>query len=178
MIDSDTDLIARVKPLAALLTNSGRRLATAESCTGGLLAGACTAVPGSSAWFQGAVVAYDNQVKITQLGVPQAILETHGAVSPETVQAMALGVCSLLGVQVGVAVSGIAGPEGGTLEKPVGTVCIAVALEGVVHSDTLYFTGDRADIRRQSVLMALDMLCETLEARLKARSGAGEGVEQ
>lgn len=165
MLADDTDISRRVAALAEVLTSCGRRLATAESCTGGLVAGACTAMAGSSAWFQGAVVAYDNAVKTGLLGVPEVILEQYGAVSQETVQAMALGVCELLDVSVGVAISGIAGPSGGTLEKPVGTVCLGVALDGVASSDTFFFTGDRTGVRRQSVLMALDMLLELLGQR-------------
>jgi len=166
MIDLDTEIAARVQTLASRLTASDRRLATAESCTGGLVAAACTAVPGSSDWFQGGVVAYHNEVKTAQLGVPGSVLQQHGAVSIETVQAMATGVCSLLGVAAGVALSGVAGPGGGTAEKPVGMVCIAVALDGEVRevrSETFHFGGDRAEVRRQSVLRALDMLLEALK---------------
>lgn len=172
MLANDTEIIQRVTSLAEALTACSRYLATAESCTGGLAAGACTAVSGSSAWFQGGVVAYDNAVKSKVLGVPETILEQYGAVSQETVQAMALGVCDLLDVSVGVAISGVAGPSGGTLEKPVGTVCIGVALDGVASSDIFHFAGDRAAVRRLSVLMALEMLLELLGHRQHPRQQA------
>jgi PncC family amidohydrolase len=146
--------------LAEALKREGWFAATAESCTGGLAAAALTSLAGSSEWFRGGVVAYDNTVKTTLLGVPEAILQTHGAVSQEVVLRMALGVCDLLGARAALAVSGIAGPGGGTRQKPVGTVCIAVAAQGAVAAQTFLFTGDRESVRRQSVLMALAMLVE------------------
>ncbi len=146
-------------------------MATAESCTGGLLSGLLTSLPGSSRWFQGGVVSYQDEVKRDLLKVPQTILEQHGAVSKETVQAMALGICGLLHVPVGVATSGIAGPDGGSVEKPVGTVCFGMAIDGLVMSDLFLFTGDRASIRRQTVVMALDLLLERLPAGLFAAEG-------
>lgn len=174
MYDNEQSLTERVQALARALTSSGLRLVAAESCTGGLFSGACTSVPGSSEWFHGAVVAYANAVKTDVLGVPGAVLEQHGAVSRETVQAMALGVCELLRAPVGLAISGIAGPGGGSVEKPVGTVCIGLAFKGVALSDVFHFVGERHEVRHQSVLTALDMLLDMLSTRLPDAVGDGE----
>ncbi len=163
MWEPDPPLQVRVERLAALLVGHGLQLGVAESCTGGLLAGLLTALPGSSAWFRGAVVAYHNAVKERVLAVPPEVLEAHGAVSLDTVRAMALGVCGCLEAEVGVAISGVAGPTGGTPEKPVGTVCIAVSLQGLVSAESFLFSGDRAGVRWQSVLMALELLLQRLE---------------
>jgi len=151
--------------LGVVLAGRGLWLATAESCTGGLIAATLTDVPGASAWFKGGVVAYTNEVKELVLDVPAATLETHGAVSLATVRAMALGICRRIGASVGVAVSGIAGPTGGSLEKPVGTVCIAVAMEGVTLDRVFHFTGDRASVRVQTVAAALAMVAETVRSQ-------------
>lgn len=149
--------------LADALKERGWFAATAESCTGGLAAAALTSLAGSSEWFRGGVVAYDNSVKTRLLTVPEAMLQTHGAVSQEVVLRMALGVRDLLGAQAALAVSGVAGPGGGTRLKPVGTVCIASATKGAAGAQTFLFTGDRESVRRQSVLMALEMLLERVE---------------
>ena len=144
--------------LATLLKEREWFMATAESCTGGMVAAALTSLAGSSAWFKGSIVAYANDVKKALLDVPEAILREHGAVSQDTVRSMARGVCRRVGVQAGVSISGIAGPSGGTREKPVGTVCIGTFVEGGVMAQTFYFGGDREAVRLQSVVMALDML--------------------
>ncbi len=161
------EYVAQVRELTGRLAEALKRrrwfAATAESCTGGLAAAALTSLAGSSEWFTGGVVAYDNAVKTALLGVPEAILQTHGAVSQETVLQMALGVCDLLGTQVALAISGVAGPSGGTRQKPVGTVCIAVAAQGAVSAQTFLFFGDRESVRRQSVLVAVSMLVERVE---------------
>ncbi|RYF46469.1 MAG: CinA family protein, partial [Cytophagaceae bacterium] len=112
-----------------LLTNKKLTLAAAESCTGGYLSAQITRVPGSSAYFWGSVVSYNNNVKITQLGVKPETLDQYGAVSEETIQQMAEGVRKALGTHIGIATSGIAGPGGGTPDKPVGTVWIACATD-------------------------------------------------
>jgi nicotinamide-nucleotide amidase len=135
----------------------GWRIAVAESCTGGLLGGRLTEIPGSSAWVVGGVIAYDNAVKIRELGVPESLIREQGAVSEPVARMMAEQVRIRFGADVGVAVSGVAGPGGGTLEKPVGTVCLAVA---TAHSvvRTLLFPGDREAIRRHATSAALDMV--------------------
>jgi nicotinamide-nucleotide amidase len=134
------------------------RIAVAESCTGGLLLGRLTEVPGSSAWVNGGVVAYADAVKIDQLGVDAQLLHAHGAVSEPVAQAMAHGVRARLQAQVGVAITGIAGPDGGTSLKPVGTVVVAVVTAGADVVRTFLFPGDRRMVRLQSVNAALNMV--------------------
>ena len=135
----------------------GWRIAVAESCTAGLVLGRLTDVPGSSAWVVGGVVAYANEVKVQQLGVPAALLQEHGAVSEPVAQAMASGVRERLGADVGLAITGIAGPDGGSPEKPIGTVVIALSGPREIVK-TLRFAGDRQMVRTQSVAAALDMV--------------------
>ena len=143
--------------VGGLLAARGWRVALAESCTGGRLAGRLTDVPGSSAWVVGGVVAYANEVKIAELGVPAATIDARGAVREPVARAMAEGVRDRLGANVGIGITGIAGPDGGTVEKPVGTVVIAVAAtETLVR--TFRFSGDRELVRRHSTSTALDML--------------------
>jgi len=138
------------------LDRAGLRLTAAESCTGGLVAAAITGVPGSSAWFGESVVTYANEAKRTLAGVPERTLIAHGAVSRETVRAMANGVLERSGADVAIAVSGVAGPGGGSADKPVGTVWIAVArLSHECEAHHHLFTGDRARVRQQAVLAAL-----------------------
>jgi len=133
-------------------------LATAESCTGGLVAGRLTSVPGSSDVFLGGVVAYGDGVKAAQLGVPEETLAAHGAVSAETVAAMAAGARSAFGADVAVAVTGIAGPGGGTPEKPVGLVHIHAQGPGADESLEIQFSGDREAVRRRSTTAALHLV--------------------
>lgn len=140
------------------LRERGWRIAVAESCTAGLMLARLTEVPGSSAWVEGGIVAYANDVKIRQLGVPEAMLTTHGAVSEPVALAMASGVRQRLGTDVGVGITGIAGPAGGTPEKPVGTVVIAVTDGRREDVMTFRFQGDRQTIRARSVSAALDRL--------------------
>lgn len=154
------ELAATVGELAAA---RGVLLATAESCTGGLVAGALTAVAGSSAWFVGGVVAYANAVKERLLGVDPAILAAHGAVSGPCVAAMAQGVARLLGASAAVAVSGIAGPGGGTPSKPVGLVWLGWWLEGAAETRSFRFAGDRAAVRWAAVDAALAGLVAMLQ---------------
>ncbi len=153
----------RIEDLGRALRDAGMRLATAESCTGGLVACSLTNVAGSSEWFEGGVVAYDNRVKMKLLGVPKEILIRHGAVSAECVEAMARGVAALMEASAGLAISGVAGPGGGSVEKPVGTVWIAWAVAGRVWSQKFLFSGDRLSIKAQSMVAAL----EGLHARIK-----------
>jgi nicotinamide-nucleotide amidase len=136
----------------------GFRIGVAESCTGGLLLGRLTDVPGSSAWVLGGVVAYDNQVKTDHLGVEPELLRAHGAVSEPVAQAMAQGVRARLRADVGVAITGIAGPDGGTLAKPVGTVVVAAATPDADVVRTFSFHGDRRMVRQQAVAAALNMI--------------------
>lgn len=138
----------------ALLANN-LTLAVAESCTGGLVGGALTAIGGSSDWFMGGVIAYHNEVKEQLLGVDAAILNTKGAVSEETVLAMADGAAKLLKTQAALSISGIAGPTGGTPDKPVGTVCFGWHLNGATTACTEHLDGDREAVRLASVRRAL-----------------------
>jgi nicotinamide-nucleotide amidase len=140
------------------LQRRGWRIATAESCTGGMLAGRLTDVPGSSAYVLGGIVAYSNSVKVRDLGVPASLLEAHGAVSEEVARMMATHVRERFAADVGVSVTGIAGPAGGTPSKPVGTVWIAVATSTGVVARQFQFPGDRDAIRRHSTAAALDMV--------------------
>ena len=138
------------------------RIATAESCTGGLVAGAITAVAGSSDWFDCGFITYSNDAKIGQLAVPPRTIERFGAVSEETALAMAEGALGASRAQWAVAVTGIAGPAGGTLDKPVGTVCFAWVGPGIAEASRIRLGGDRAAIRRESVRIALEGILHRL----------------
>ena len=149
--------------VGALLLERGFKLSAAESCTAGLLLGALTDVSGSSAWIEGGVVAYANEVKVQALDVPAALIDTHGAVSEPVAQAMADGVRRRLKTDLGVGITGIAGPTGGTEAKPVGTVALAVSGPGdrsVVRMVRL--PGDRTTVRRMAVQAALDLIRRVL----------------
>ncbi len=150
--------------LAQLLLPRGWWLAVAESCTGGLVGHLVTNVPGASRYFRGGVIAYHNGVKEALLGVPAEVLARHGAVSEATVRAMAQGVARLLHAQVGLAISGIAGPTGGTPEKPVGTVWMGLALPDRVLARRFHFQGDRVAIKTAAARHALLWLVQTLQA--------------
>jgi len=147
-----------------MLHAAGETLAVAESCTGGWLGRDITSVPGASASFWGGVIAYDNSAKRSLLAVSSGTLSDHGAVSEETAAEMAAGVASLSEATWSVAVTGLAGPSGGTPDKPVGTVCIAIA--GPVRlSRTFRLTGDRECVRAAAVARALGLLLEAFEGR-------------
>jgi len=149
----------RVERLAAALRRHGARLATAESCTGGLIAAACTSLAGSSDWFERGFVTYSNEAKTEMLGVPRALIAAHGAVSAEVAGAMAEGALAYSRATWAVSVTGIAGPGGGSIAKPVGTVWIGVAAAGEKAVATLLQAGgDRAAIREVSVARALELL--------------------
>lgn len=148
--------------LAALFRASGMTLALAESCTGGMIAARVTDIAGCSAWFRGGVVAYSNDVKMAVLGVPAPLLARCGAVSEQVGQAMAEEARKVLGSDLALAVTGIAGPEGGTTEKPVGTVYLALADQDGCEVVRCQFDGDRAAIRQQTVEMGLLMLKKRL----------------
>jgi nicotinamide-nucleotide amidase len=141
-----------------LLIKAGKTLATAESCTGGLIAKLLTDIPGSSAFYVGSVVAYANSVKERVVGVPASLLEKHGAVSSQVAEAMARGVKDVTGADFGLSTTGIAGPSGGTVEKPVGLVYIACAGRDGVVSQRLNLFGTRQRIRERSAVTALDLL--------------------
>ncbi|MGN2390085.1 CinA family protein [Pelomicrobium sp. G1] len=153
----DAKLLRLAEEAGRALQGAGWMLVTAESCTGGWIAQAVTTVPGASAWFDRGFVVYSNAAKEELLGVRPSTLAAHGAVSEEAVREMAQGALERSRAQVAVAVSGIAGPTGGTREKPVGTVCIAWAVrEGSTRVETHCFSGDREAVRRQAVEAALD----------------------
>lgn len=144
--------------LVALLRARGLTCATAESCTGGGVGSAITSVPGSSAVFSGGVISYSNEVKNRVLGVSQETLNTVGAVSSETAIQMARGAMELLRADIAVSITGIAGPDGGSEEKPVGLVWFGIASEAGERAEKAIFRGDRARIREQAVIHALGML--------------------
>lgn len=152
-----------VEWLAGKLTQRGWSLVTAESCTGGLVGSELTNVSGSSQWYLGGVVAYSNALKQNLLGVPADVLEANGAVSRETVEAMARGAAQRLGADCAVAISGVAGPTGGTEEKPVGTVWIAWVTPEKLESQLFQFSGDRLEIKRLSALSAIDGLSSLMD---------------
>lgn len=154
---ADSPLYDLAQRVGAALKTRGLMIATAESCTGGWVAEAITAVPGSSAWFERGFVTYTYISKREMLGVESETLGTHGAVSEPTVREMVVGALARSHAQVAVAVSGTAGPSGGTPQKPVGTVCFAWGMTGKpAESETLRFDGDREAIRRQAVAHALE----------------------
>jgi nicotinamide-nucleotide amidase len=158
--DALDDVAARV---GAALKAHGAMLATAESCTGGWVAQCVTSVAGSSDWYERGFVTYSNASKEELLGVRRATLDAHGAVSEETAREMAAGALGRSRATLAVAVTGVAGPGGGTPAKPVGTVCFAWAARGqATRSATRSFPGDRASVRRQSVLRALEGVLEAL----------------
>ena len=159
---SDVGVLA--ERLGTVLCKAELRLVTAESCTGGGIAEAVTAVPGSSAWFDRGFVAYSNEAKYEMLGVAPSLIEAHGAVSEPVAAAMAQGACAGRSDLAAVAVSGVAGPGGGTAAKPVGTVCLAhVVAGGATCARTVHFDGDRTEIRRQAVCAAMSALVDALE---------------
>jgi len=143
------------RQLGQALLARGWRVTAAESCTGGGIASAITDIAGSSGWFDMAFVTYANEAKFRLVGVSPATLEAHGAVSEPVAREMAEGARQQAGADLAVAVSGIAGPSGGSAEKPVGTVCFAWATASGTHSETCRFDGDRAAVRRQTVDHAL-----------------------
>ena len=160
MTPTDRDLEALALKLGRALHVRGWRLAAAESCTGGFIAKVLTDVAGSSQWFEGGVVSYSNAAKTELLGVPSHVLAAQGAVSEEPVRAMAEGARTRFAVDVAVAVSGIAGPGGGTNDKPVGTVHFAWAAAGELTAARRIFAGSRDAVRRQTVALALERLVE------------------
>lgn len=153
----------QVNRIADLLTQLGYCVGIAESCTGGLVSHIITNVPGASRYLKGGIIAYSNDVKQDVIGVREDTLTNFGAVSLETVLEMAAGVRRLLSTDIGLAVSGIAGPGGGTIDKPVGMVCIGIDADNIAHAETFYWSGDRESIKRQASWQALKMLADFLD---------------
>ena len=159
MID-DTELLERAEALVAAYAKAGRTIVTAESCTGGLVAGLLTAVPGSSAVLERGYVTYSNEAKAEAIGVPMDLIRRHGAVSEDVARAMACGALSASHAAVAMAITGIAGPGGGSAEKPVGLVHFGLALRegGRRHLERRYGDRSRGEIRRAAVADALGLL--------------------
>ncbi len=153
-----------VARLAQALLARGWMMATAESCTGGLIAGACTDLAGSSQWFERGFVTYSNEAKTQMLSVDPALIATHGAVSEIVARAMVHGAVRHSGARVAVAVTGVAGPSGGSAAKPVGTVWFGFMVDGRLASETRRFEGDRAQVRAATVSHALQRLLELIDA--------------
>lgn len=148
--------------LSLQLRERGWMLTTAESCTGGLIAATCTELAGSSDWFERGFVTYSNAAKSELLSVPAALIKDHGAVSESVVREMALGALKHANAQVSIAVTGIAGPGGGSADKPVGTVWLGWAIQGQIVTECQQFAGDRAQVRAATVRYALSRLLALL----------------
>jgi len=148
-------LVTPVEQLAALLRERNWKLATAESCTGGLVAGACTDLSGSSDWFERGFVTYSNEAKTELLGVDANLIASHGAVSEVVARALAFGAVRHSRAQVGVGITGVAGPTGGSPDKPVGTVWFGFSVDGQLSSELRHFDGDRTAVRAAAVRHAL-----------------------
>jgi nicotinamide-nucleotide amidase len=161
-VSHPTDTPTLVERLAQQLQARQWMLATAESCTGGLIAGACTDLSGSSNWFERGFVTYSNAAKTELLGVDATLIERHGAVSEAVARAMASGALRHSAAQVAVAVTGVAGPTGGAADKPVGLVWFGFALPGRVLTEKMNFPGDRAAVRAAIVHHALQRLTELI----------------
>lgn len=161
---SNKERVTRDLPglLADLMLQKGWLLASAESCTGGLISAACTDLAGSSNWFERGFVTYSNAAKTELLGVDAALIAAHGAVSEEVARAMAAGAIARSRAQVAVAVTGVAGPTGGSRAKPVGTVWFGFMLDGQLSSEVQHFDGDRAAVRHATVQHALQRLVQLL----------------
>lgn len=162
---ADAELRALAERLQGVCLGRGLTVALAESCTGGLVAAVLTEIPGSSGYFLGCVVSYADSAKESLLGVPPATLAAHGAVSAQVARAMALAARERFGASLAASVTGIAGPDGGTMEKPIGLTYIGLADAGTVQVQRHLWPGDRAAIRRESVRAVLGLLIERAEAR-------------
>ena len=154
----------RIERLARALLAKQWMLATAESCTGGMIAAACTDLAGSSTWFERGFVTYSNEAKSELLGVDANLIASHGAVSEVVARAMAFGAIRHSHARAAVAVTGIAGPGGGSVDKPVGTVWFGFMVDGRLDSETLRFDGDRAGVRRATLEHAVDALVRRIES--------------
>lgn len=169
---TDTQQGSEGNRLGELLSTADETVATAESCTGGLLGGAITAAPGASRYYAGSITAYSYEAKLRLLGVSRSSLDRHGAVSEPVACEMAERVRDKVDVTWGVGITGVAGPDGGTTETPIGTVYIAIAYAGAWGSDQSYveakhyrFDGDRASVRDKTVESAITLLSEHIEAQ-------------
>ena len=166
MLDSDKKQ-ATLEELASQvgdrLVSRNESLATAESCTGGWVSMLVTAITGSSAWFDRGFVSYSNEAKQEMLAVDKQIIEIHGAVSEETARSMVQGAIENSNAQVGLSITGIGGPGGGTIDKPVGTVCFGWMVDGQCDTETCHFSGDRNQVREQSVRHVLTTLLDRLQ---------------
>jgi nicotinamide-nucleotide amidase len=150
--------------LAGFLVKNQLKLVTAESCTGGMISAACTDLAGSSEWFERGFVTYSNAAKAEALGVDASLIQQHGAVSEPVARAMAFGAIKHSAAQVSIAVTGIAGPSGGSAGKPVGTVWFGFSVQGQLYSEMQIFKGDRAAVREQTVAHALRRMLEFLSS--------------
>lgn len=158
------ELIKLAESVGMVLQRRGLMLTTAESCTGGWVAQLVTSVPGSSQWFERGFVTYSNSAKQEMLGVSDEVLAQYGAVSEQVVEQMVVGALSHSHAQVALAISGIAGPDGGSLAKPVGTVCLAWGLQfQPIVTRRIQLSGDRQEVRKRAVIAALNGLFELLE---------------
>jgi len=163
---SDSEIAALAADLGRLLAARGAYAATAESCTGGLVAGAITAIAGSSGWFDRGFITYTNEAKVDLLGVDPDTLARNGAVSETIARAMAEGALRASRADLAVAVTGVAGPAGGSVAKPVGTVCFAWAMrDGPTTAATHHFPGERGAVRRASVAVALQGMIDRIVRR-------------
>jgi PncC family amidohydrolase len=177
---ADDPLRVLVERLQELCLDRGLTVATAESCTGGLVASAITDVSGSSLYYRGGIVAYANEAKLTLLDVPRELLEAHGAVSAQVARAMAVGARARLSVDLAVSVTGVAGPGGGSAPKPVGLTYVAVAHAMGVEVRRFSWGGDRLANKDASARAALEMLlsrCEAAETVAGSEAGARAGAE-
>jgi PncC family amidohydrolase len=157
----DKDLVSLVKLIKQ--NAKGRFIATAESCTGGLVSSYLTSVSGSSKYFSSSIITYSNIAKMNLLGVKKQTLDNWGAVSEQVAQEMALGVMKISGSDIAISITGIAGPGGGTREKPVGTVCFCILSPQDIRSETYHFSGTRHEIRIQSCKKALALILSSLQ---------------
>lgn len=162
--DTPASLHAVLHRLADQLQQRGWMLATAESCTGGLIAAACTELAGSSTWFDRGFVTYSNAAKTEMLGVPETLIATHGAVSAQVAQAMSTGALAHSRAQVALSVTGIAGPSGGSPDKPVGTVWFGWAIGDQVQTACIRWPGNRQTVREHTMLHALQHLSQLIAA--------------
>lgn len=162
MTNSIDPVASLVSQLAGLLLQKKLLVATAESCTGGLISAACTDLAGSSAWFERGFVTYSNDAKTELLGVDAGVISQHGAVSEETARAMVEGAIARSKAQVAVAVTGVAGPTGGSRSRPVGTVWFGWSVGGQTNAECMLFAGDRAAVRAATVRHALERLIALL----------------
>ena len=158
-----TEICFKIEQLSEILTKLNKRIACAESCTGGWVAKLFTDLAGSSSWFERGYVTYSNQAKQEMLGVSNQSLDKFGAVSEAVVKEMAMGACQQAGTQVSLAISGIAGPNGGSEEKPVGLVWFAWSINGKLETYSEVFKGDRNSIREQAVVTAVTKLVDYLD---------------